>query len=118
LVYFIGPAAIANAIKDMRALSKLIFNGGVHNEYTGWEEGDTVDLESAMIEANFSNKKLGEPGAIIISAWLASGKDNGAMTSLSLASNHLGVEGAKLIAVCLLKCMYVALYPISPPDAS
>jgi hypothetical protein len=42
-----------------------------------------------MTEANFSNKKLGVPGAIIISAWLSSGKDKGAMTSLNLASNCL-----------------------------
>jgi hypothetical protein len=28
-----------------------------------------------------------------------------AMTSLNLASNELGVEGAKIIAACLPKCM-------------
>jgi hypothetical protein len=28
----------------------------------------------------------------------------GAMTSLNLASNELGVEGAKIIATCLPKC--------------
>jgi hypothetical protein len=31
-------------------------------------------------------------------------KDMGAMTSLNLASNKLGVEGAKIIAACLPKC--------------
>jgi hypothetical protein len=30
--------------------------------------------------------------------------DMGAMTSLNLASNKLGVEGAKIIAACLPKC--------------
>ena len=30
--------------------------------------------------------------------------DNGAMTSLNLASNHLGIKGAKIIAACLPKC--------------
>ena len=30
--------------------------------------------------------------------------DMGAMTSLNLASNELGVEGAKIIAACLPKC--------------
>jgi hypothetical protein len=31
-------------------------------------------------------------------------KDMRAMTSLNLASNELGVEGAKIIAACLAKC--------------
>jgi hypothetical protein len=31
-------------------------------------------------------------------------KDMGAMTSLNLALNALGVEGAKIIAACLPKC--------------
>jgi hypothetical protein len=31
-------------------------------------------------------------------------KDMGAMTSLNLASNKLGVEGAKIIAACIPKC--------------
>jgi hypothetical protein len=30
--------------------------------------------------------------------------DMGAMTTLNLASNELGVEGAKIIAACLPKC--------------
>jgi hypothetical protein len=37
--------------------------------------------------------------------------DMGAMTSLNLASNELGVEGAKIIATCLPKCTYVVLSP-------
>jgi hypothetical protein len=56
-----------------------------------------------MTEVDFSHKNLGARGAIIISAWLTH-KDNGAMTSLNLASNNLCVEGAKIIAACLLKC--------------
>jgi hypothetical protein len=81
----------------MRAISKLIFNGGV-TERGRWVEGGTVTLESSMTDANFSNKKLGVPGAMIISAWLSSGKDKGAMTSLNLASNNLCAEGAKIVA--------------------
>jgi hypothetical protein len=30
--------------------------------------------------------------------------DNGAMTSLNLASNVLGVKGAQVVAACLPKC--------------
>jgi hypothetical protein len=61
-------------IIDNGALSKLIFNGGVCDRYGSWTEGGEVTLESSMTEANFSNKKLGVPGAMIISAWLTSGK--------------------------------------------
>jgi hypothetical protein len=56
-----------------------------------------------MTEANFSNKNLGAGGYIIISAWLTH-KDNGAMTSLSLASNYFDAEGAKVYAAFLPKC--------------
>jgi hypothetical protein len=56
-----------------------------------------------MKEVDFSGKGLGVSGAIIISAWLAH-KDMGAMTSLNLASNSLGVEGAKIVAAFLPKC--------------
>jgi hypothetical protein len=39
-----------------------------------------------------------------INALADSIKDNGAMTSLSLASNYLGVAGAKIIAAVLPMC--------------
>jgi hypothetical protein len=42
-----------------------------------------------MTEANFSSKKLGVPGAIIISAWLSSGKDKGTLTLLDISNNRL-----------------------------
>jgi hypothetical protein len=98
-----GIIALANAIPDMRALSKLIF-GGDSKVYDGtnWVPAEPAALELGMTEANFSNKNLGAGGAIIISAWLTH-KDNGAMTSLNLASNKLGVEGAKIITA-LPKC--------------
>jgi hypothetical protein len=50
-----------------------------------------------MTEADLSQKNLGMGGAFIISAWLTH-KDNGAMTSLNLASNQLGAKGAKIVA--------------------
>jgi hypothetical protein len=87
-------------------MSKLIFSGGVpkNGDGSGWIEGDPVTLEAGANEADFSNKKLGLPGAFIVSAWLLSGKDKGAMTSLNLASNCLGAKGAKIIAGFLPKC--------------
>jgi hypothetical protein len=85
-----GAAILASELPDKGgAISKLIFNGGV-TERGRWVRGGTATLESSMTEANFSNKKLGVSGAVIISAWLSSGKDKGALTSLNLASNNIG----------------------------
>jgi hypothetical protein len=39
--------------------------------------------------------------------------DMGALMCLNLASNSLGVEGAKTIAACLPKCTYVSDIAIS-----
>jgi hypothetical protein len=101
-----GAKAVAQYISDNRAVSKLIFNGGVYDEYGNWTEGDVVTLESSMAEANFSNKKLGVSGATIISAWITH-KDNGAMTSLNLSTNGLGAEDTKMIveAIKVISCV-------------
>jgi hypothetical protein len=45
-------------------------------------------VEIGMTKADFSGKVLGVSGAIILAAWITH-KDNGAMTSLNLASNAL-----------------------------
>jgi hypothetical protein len=89
-----GIIAIADAIPDMGALSKLMFGG---DEYQKWNsdtyEDDTITpkpavLEIGMTEADFSNKNVGVGGAIITAAWI-SHNDNGALTSLNLSSNCL-----------------------------
>jgi hypothetical protein len=51
---------------------------------------------------DFSNQGLGPGDAVLIANDIS---DMGAMTSLNLASNSLGVEGAKIIAAILPKCM-------------
>ena len=33
-------------------------------------EGDPVTMETGMTEADFSNKKLGPAGAIVLAAWI------------------------------------------------
>jgi hypothetical protein len=88
-----------------RALSKLIFGGDIYQGFNTLviNNRSPAVLEVGMTEANFSNKNLFMGGAILIAAWI-SHKDMGAMTSLNLASNALGVEGAKVIAGCLPKC--------------
>ena len=58
---------IHNANSANGALSKMTFTGnGGFNE----SEGDPVTVESGMTEADFSNKKLGSAGAIILAAWI------------------------------------------------
>ena len=94
---------LAARIKDNGALSKLIFGG---DKYVNGEEYVTPEpatLELGMTEVDLSKKSLKAAGAIIVAAWI-SHRDKGAMTSLNLASNKLGVEGAKIIAACLPKC--------------
>jgi hypothetical protein len=80
---------LAPEIIDNGALSKLTFSGGHWGQYHCWEEGDAATLQSGMIDANFSNKMLGVPGAMIISAWLSSGKDNGTLTKLDISNNNI-----------------------------
>jgi hypothetical protein len=104
-----GVIAIADAIPDMGAMSKLIFGGDMYDaklnswDDSNWATPEPTALEVGMTEADFSNKNLAVGGAIIISAWISQ-KDIRVMTSLNLASNKLGVEGAKIIAACLPKC--------------
>jgi hypothetical protein len=109
-----------------RALLKLIFSGGVpkYADGSGRIEGDAVTLEANATEANFSNKKLGVPGAVIIAAWLSSGKDKGAlltftfsgdyssepvtmettMTEADFSGKRLGASGGMMVAAFLPKC--------------
>jgi hypothetical protein len=98
----IGPAAIANAIKDMRAMTslnissnnigKLVPPEGWSNQYSdGSGEWSHTD----------GRKQRGWPagskpqGVIALADGI---KNMGAMTSLNLASNGLGAEGAKIVA--------------------
>ena len=60
---FAGPAAIANAIRDMGALSTFTFSGD-------WSRSEPVTMETAMTEADFSGKKLGVSGGMMVAAFL------------------------------------------------
>jgi hypothetical protein len=99
-----GIIALADVILDMGALSKLIFGGDGYNNGFRWVVPEPATLELGMTKVDLSNKGLQTAGAIIVAAWI-SHKDKGAMTSLNLASNCLGNEGAKIIAAFLPKCM-------------
>jgi hypothetical protein len=74
-------------VKIMQAKEKLVTLCGLGKEET---------------ELDFSGQDLGAGDAVLIANDIS---DMGAMTSLNLASNKLGVEGAKIIATSLPKCM-------------
>jgi hypothetical protein len=117
-----GVIALANAIPDMRAISKLIFGGDdsdkldtIKREYI---KHTPAVLEVGMTEADLSNRGLGVGGAIIVSTWI-SHKDNGALTSLNLSSNKLEAEGGKIVAEAIKvtnNAMAVVLAPFSCPS--
>jgi hypothetical protein len=75
-----GVIAFANGIKDMRALSTLIFGdppdmpeeeSESDSEEEGAKKWEPAVLEVGMTEADFSSKSLGVGAAIIISAWIS-----------------------------------------------
>jgi hypothetical protein len=88
---------LAPEIIDNGALSKIIFGGDRYHNGDKWVIPEPATLKLGMAEADLSNKNLGAGGAIIVSTWITH-KDNGAMTSLNLASNNLRAEGAKIVA--------------------
>jgi Ran GTPase-activating protein (RanGAP) involved in mRNA processing and transport len=105
-----GIIAVFNAIKDMRALSVLNLasnNLGALVLPEGWTKNyGEVDGKYGNVFTHADGTKQmehpGKPEGIIA---LANAIPNmGAMTSLNLASNSLGVEGAKIIAAFLPKC--------------
>jgi hypothetical protein len=87
-----GVAALADAIPDMGALTKLIFGGDGYHIGNEWVTPEPAALEVGMTKADLSNKHLGVGGAIIISAWI-SHKDYGALTSLNISDNYLTNNG-------------------------
>jgi hypothetical protein len=70
-------------------------------------------LSGEETELNFSSQRLGAGDAVLITNDI---KDNGAMTSLNLASNYLRADGAKIIAdaIKVTKCTpAIILVPFS-----
>jgi hypothetical protein len=58
-----GPAAIANAIKNMGAISTFTFSGDL-------SYSEPVTMETTMVEADFGGKYLCASGAIMVAAFL------------------------------------------------
>ena len=63
-IWKFGHPQCANSANG--ALSKMTFTGNGDNG----DDGDPVTVETGMTEADFSNKKLGPAGAIILAAWI------------------------------------------------
>jgi hypothetical protein len=100
----------------MRALSFLNLAGNFLGKLVegplpdGWKSKDD-DNRAPWLRIEDGHKQNEHPNAkpegIIALANVI--PDMEAMTSLNLASNSLGVEGARIIAAVLPKCTYVAL---------
>ena len=109
-----GVIKFTEDMKEMGALCKLTWSGDQYilmdGEY-GWKDAPPVTLDTAMTEADFSNKHLGVSGAIILAAVLGckTFRDSGSLVSLNLAQNGItysdisGVDGAKHVAEMLPK---------------
>jgi Ran GTPase-activating protein (RanGAP) involved in mRNA processing and transport len=78
---------------DNRVLSTLIFGGAGTNRSIHSVPYEPAALHVGLAKADFSNKNLGEGGAIIVSAWITH-KDNGAMTKLDMSRNNIATKEA------------------------
>jgi hypothetical protein len=116
--------AVANAIKDMGAMTRLnLSNNGLLTREGGSALGNMLKANTILKELDVSDSWYGlspevrdGPG---FAQELAVGiKDNGAMTSLNLSGNELGPKGAKHISagIRVSKCVIVVvLAPFSCP---
>jgi hypothetical protein len=99
---------------DNRALTSInISNNKIISDADGKEAGkalgDMLKQNSALKSLDLSSSLVGgisnTSKSLEFVKELAAGiRDNRAMTSLNLASNSLGIEGAKIIAVFLPEC--------------
>ena len=104
-----GIIKFAGVLADAKgALSKLTWSGERwqdRNDGCKIKDAPPVTLDTAMTEADFSNKHLGVSGVIILAAVLRckTFRDSGSLVSLNLAGNRIGFEGAQHVAEVLPK---------------
>jgi hypothetical protein len=111
----LGPGdavLIANDISDMRALTTLdismntltrgALKAGQSGEYDHHYETDMTGMTASLGVFTSTHRIIYVYAGIIAVANAI--KDMRAMTSLNLASNSLGTEGAKIVAAFLPKC--------------
>jgi hypothetical protein len=100
---------LAPAISDNGALLVLsLKENGLGTKEVGKVLGEMLKANSVLKEldlsSNYVNTHYGGDGPGFAQGVAAGTSDNGAMTSLNLALNGLGAEGAKIIAVFPPKC--------------
>jgi hypothetical protein len=109
-----GVISIASSIKHMGALLSLNLSGNGLVPMVlpvGWTYNRTKGYDDSYYDefTHTDGRKQGtdpsQPDFTGVIALADVIPDMRAMTSLNLASNTLGVEGAKIIAACLPKCM-------------
>jgi Ran GTPase-activating protein (RanGAP) involved in mRNA processing and transport len=103
-----GPAAIANAIKDMRALTSLSMSA---NELKGAEAGkalgDALAANTVLKELDLSGGKdkygnhVPNIDIAFVTAFTPGLSDNGAMTKFDISSNAIRAEGGRALAAGL-----------------
>jgi hypothetical protein len=99
-----GGFHLAGVIKVMRALTLLnisLNNLKAEGAKTVFEAIKVTNCVIVVVLAPFVYAHLTICWTAVVYCYP---QDNGAMTNLNLASNKLGVEGAKIIAACLPKC--------------
>jgi hypothetical protein len=99
---------LAPAIEASGSLSKLTFCG-----IDRWgDEGDAVTIDTAMIEADFSGKKLGAAGAQVLAAFMSTKlfEAKGSLASLDISDNNIGdAQEAKIKQICAGKSIKFTL---------
>jgi hypothetical protein len=101
-------AVLASELPDKGALTALnLANNSIGGPPTGWKEGknegDGRPIYQPPGGGAWQFERPKPEGVIAIANAI---RDNGAMTSLNLASNELGAEGAKIVAgaIKVTKC--------------
>jgi hypothetical protein len=114
-----GAIHIANAIKDMRAMTKFDISANDIRAEGGKALAEGLKGNQVIKELNFSGNNLGcnsnldtDTSGIIAIADVIPGM--GAMTSLNLASNRLGAEGAKIVAEAIMVTMCTPAIIVAP----
>jgi hypothetical protein len=101
-----GVTAVANTISGMGAMTKFDISSNDFHAEGGKALAAGLKGNQVITELNISSNKLnsfrGDTCGVIAIADVI--PDMGALTSLNLATNIFGVEGAKIIAAVLPRC--------------
>jgi hypothetical protein len=115
-----GIITLADVIKDMGALSVLsLKSNALLTKEAGKILGDMLKGNTVLTELDLSDSGSGlkswdKDGPGFAQALAVGLIDNGAMTSLNLASNKLGAEGAKIVAEAVKVTMCTSAIILTP----